>query len=747
MRFLSLFLFLLSFAYSNTLEKVTIQLQWKHQFEFAGFYAAKEKGFYKDVGLDIEFKEFTTQTNIVHDVLNKKVQFAVSYSGIIADYLNGKDIVFLANFFKHSPLSIVTKPHIKHPVNLINKRVMGVNDSIDNSTIQMMFKKFAVKSIDIIDIEPTFNINDFIENKVDAMTIYTTNETYFLDKKHIKYNLLNPINYGIDFYDMNLFTSKDELIKNPKRVRNFTEASIKGWKYALNHKEEIINLILKKYNTQNKTKEALLYEANAIENIMLPNVYPIGSIDESRVKNIAEIFKELGFITNSNFNLKNFLYKSNHSILTNEEQDYLNKKNLITLCVNPNWMPFEKLDSKGIYDGISSDYYKVIEDKLSINFNIIPTNSWSQSLKYIKNKKCDVLSLAMFTKKRKEYLNFTTPLFILPLVVATKLDVPFINDVKDLQGKKIGIPKDYAFVDILKEKYNFLNIIEVEDIDDGLNQVSDGQLFGYLGTFATIGYKFQTKYYGEIKIAGKLEEDLQLSIGVRNDDLVLLNILQKTINNFSEQTKREILNKWMSIKYEKTIDYSLIWKIVLFFSILVIINIFWNRKLHNLQKKFKQLAITDKLTNLYNRHKLDEILNSQKINTDLYNMNFGIIILDIDYFKCINDEFGHNIGDKVLKEFSALLKNNSRETDIIGRWGGEEFMIIVLQTTQKSLITFSTHLKEKIYEHDFKIGKKITTSIGTTLYKKGEKIDDTINRADNALYKSKGLGRNSVNYL
>jgi len=108
---------------AEALDKISLQLQWKHQFEFAGFYAAYEQGYYKQAGLDVEFIEYNEDINIVDAVLSDKAQYGLSYSSIIADYLKGKPLVFIANFFKQSPLAIVASADIKTPKDLIDKVV------------------------------------------------------------------------------------------------------------------------------------------------------------------------------------------------------------------------------------------------------------------------------------------------------------------------------------------------------------------------------------------------------------------------------------------------------------------------------------------------------------------------------------------------------------------------------------------------------------------------------------------------
>jgi len=294
--FLYFFFALSLWAKSETLRPITLQLQWKHQFEFAGFYAAKEQGYYEAVGLDVSFVEYESNSTVVGAVLDKGMDYGVGYSSVIAEYMNGKPIVLLANFFKHSPLALVTQKSIQTPADLKNKKIMGLSDNIDSITVVNMLSKFGVDRSDYENIPTDFKIDSFVSKEIDAMSLFTTNEIYDLNRLGIAFNVFNPSLYGQEYYDVNLFTSAKKLQNNPKEVKEFTKASIAGWKYALEHKEELCELILQKYNTQKKTKEALMFEALQIENLMLQNVYPIGSIDIQRVKMMANEFKQAGFI-------------------------------------------------------------------------------------------------------------------------------------------------------------------------------------------------------------------------------------------------------------------------------------------------------------------------------------------------------------------------------------------------------------------------------------------------------------------
>lgn len=188
----------------------------------------------------------------------------------------------------------------------------------------------------------------------------------------------------------------------------------------------------------------------------------------------------------------------------------------------------------------------------------------------------------------------------------------------------------------------------------------------------------------------------------------------------------------------------------LFIVILLILVYFFNKEkrlknqLEKAYDELKHLAITDKLTNVYNRHKLDETLEIEKKRADRYDSNFGVMVLDIDHFKKINDLYGHHVGDSVLKEFASLLKTNSRDTDIVGRWGGEEFLIIVPETDKQSIEQFAQNIRKRVEFNSFEHIEHLTVSIGTSIYKKNESIESTVNRADNALYEAKNSGRNCV---
>ncbi len=437
--------------------------------------------------------------------------------------------------------------------------------------------------------------------------------------------------------------------------------------------------------------------------------------------------------------------------LTDAERAYLRETGPIDICIDPNWMPFERFNGNGDHEGMSADYFALFEQTLSTRFRPVTTETWAQSVEYLKAGKCDLFSLAMRTPERQTYAKFTDSYIQTPLVVATKADVPFINDLGDLSGRPIAIPALYAFAELLRDDYPNLDLVEVTDIDAGLAMVRSGKVLGYIGTLATIGDKLQTEYGGELRIADDTGKSWDLGVAVREDRPMLHGIMQKAVVSITEEQRRDINNKWIAVRYDRRVDYTILWQVSAVFALLILVGgLFYlkqvglKRKLESAYEQAERLAVTDKLTGIYNRHRLDQALEAETRKAGRYDDAFGALILDIDHFKPINDRFGHRAGDAVLREFVDVLRHNCRETDILGRWGGEEFLIIVPHADKAKLLAFAEKLRAAIEATSFGEVEHVTASIGASLHQQGDNPDILIKRADDALYEAKRQGRNTV---
>jgi polar amino acid transport system substrate-binding protein len=232
---LLLFLIFITISLQAQNKNVTLVLPWKHQFQFAGYYVAKELGFYEKAGLNVEIKEYDVTVNITQDVATKKYEFGVGHSFLILDKLNKHpDIILLNAIHQSSPMVLLSKKRddLKSLSDIVGKRIMISRDQIGGASINAMLFSKDIKRGNYEVIHPSFNPIDLINSKTDLMTSYLSNEPYALEQKGVEYTIFNPKDYGYDFYSDILFTSKSMLENNPKDVDAFREASLNGWKYA-----------------------------------------------------------------------------------------------------------------------------------------------------------------------------------------------------------------------------------------------------------------------------------------------------------------------------------------------------------------------------------------------------------------------------------------------------------------------------------------------------------------------------------
>ncbi len=244
-------------------------------------------------------------------------------------------------------------------------------------------------------------------------------------------------------------------------------------------------------------------------------------------------------------------------------------------------------------------------------------------------------------------------------------------------------------------------------------------------------------------------------------------ILEKTSNNFVVNTKidgdyysvvylaieniNEEKNAYL-VFYEKNpalINYEnklLTNSLIIIFLWIVVLAVYFLLSWTN--KKVEILIGTDNLTKTYNRTKFYEIIGMELKRKERFDNNISLIMYDIDYFKRINDKYGHNKGDSVLKEITQLIKVNIRQIDYLFRWGGEEFIIVLPHTKLLDAVEAAEKLRKKIEKFNFQLDglEKVTVSFGVVEFNTNESIDDLINRVDELLYEAKRSGRNQVKY-
>ena len=280
---------------ADALDQVSMQLKWKHQFQFAGYYAALEQGFYRDAGLDVTIREGGPDTNVAEAVASGKADFGVCNASVLREWTLGRRLVVLAAIFQHSPI-VVLVPRRADISSVSDLRGHTLMDSPGSDEIAAMLTREGVDYDALPRVAHAGNPRDLLAGRADAMVAYSTNEPFVLDQLGAAYRIFSPEAYGIDFYGDNLCTSETEVEERPDRAAAFRAASLKGWAYALAHKEATVDLILKSYSGK-KSREALLYEADHMEILVGRDPDQIGEQDPARWQRIAATYNKLGLLT------------------------------------------------------------------------------------------------------------------------------------------------------------------------------------------------------------------------------------------------------------------------------------------------------------------------------------------------------------------------------------------------------------------------------------------------------------------
>jgi len=503
-----------------------------------------------------------------------------------------------------------------------------------------------------------------------------------INEKRKEFLIFTDVLFNNDFSIVTNDGNKN--IKNIKDLDGKILSVAKGWNITKYMKKNFPKIIFKEYDSAlTKLKAVAFGEADATidaymtinylkQKHLLSNLKIVGQAKlpgfksqlHAGVRKDWKIFTDILNITMKNIsnderiNLnKKWIGTTNKRIdFTQKEMEFLETKKTINMCIDPDWYPYERI-TENKHTGMSFDYFEIFRNLIPIPIELVPTNTWSQTLEYAKSGKCDIISLAAETKKRSQYLNFTKPYLKLPLVIATKNDKPFVSNVNEILDFQIGVEKDYFYVDLLKEHYPNIKLVEVNSIEEGISKVASGELYGFIDSLPVIGHILQTQYFGNLKIAGKLEENFSIGVATNKESTILNDIFNKAINNLTTLDHQTILNKWVSVKYEKAFDYSLVYKILVFISILAIFFIYR----HLLLKKQNQ-DLKESIGEF-------EMLINATIEAMFILENGKVIDLNEEGIKLFGYEkkeevLGLSAYELIVKKDHALLTKNLKKDDV-----------------------------------------------------------------------------------
>lgn len=443
---------------------------------------------------------------------------------------------------------------------------------------------------------------------------------------------------------------------------------------------------------------------------------------------------------------------------SDQERAWLEQRNQrLTLCVDPDWMPLEGVNHRGQHTGVSAEVFSLFAERSNIRFEVLPNASWQKVIQAVKERRCDLLPISMKTPKKAEFLDFTAPYLKIPNVVIGRIEAPFMERLKDLDGMRLGVVANYAFAELLKQRQPGIKLVDIPNERAGLRMLQQGELDGSIATLATASHHMQAMGLADLKVIGRIPSDWFLSVATRNDEPILLGIMQKLVASLNAEEKRHLDSQWRKVQLEQTVDYTLLWQLVLIATIILSLLFYWNRKLGRLNRKLaianatlQHLSVTDDLTQLGNRSYFDREFNLSFQWCQRHRAGFAVAMVDADHFKRINDTYGHETGDLCLKALADSMRAHfRRDTDRIARFGGEEFVIFTTYQDQGDMIKRLDDFRAAI-GHSLNVSDnpdiQLTISIGLAIGIPGTTIepDEFLRQADQALYLAKQNGRNRL---
>jgi polar amino acid transport system substrate-binding protein len=430
----------------------------------------------------------------------------------------------------------------------------------------------------------------------------------------------------------------------------------------------------------------------------------------------------------------------------------------IRLAVCQRWYPIDFMDAQREHRGIVADVYGKITAAHNMPFQRRAYGELKESLQALREGVVDVVPAVVPNAALRAEFALTKPYLSLPLVAVTRSEEFILGGLDSLGGRSIACVERGNLAERFSEQYPDLQFHTVESVRSGLKRVREKKDFALVGTIPALAYAIKQHNFYNIKVAATLKESLSLAAAIRRDEPRLQALMQKALDSLPPGESAAIVDSWLSMSLEERFDYSLLWKVGAGALLLLLLFLLWTRKVHSYNKRITEanhlleeknreleyLSVTNRLTGLFNRSKLDAELEKEYERFARYGRPFALILGDIDGFKAVNDSLGHLCGDEVLRRIGALIRRGVRSTDISGRWGGEEFLIICPETDRSGALQVAEKLRAAVEQAEFNIGRKVTMSLGVAEADSGIDSEGLLRRVDERLYLAKYMGKNRV---
>lgn len=417
----------------------------------------------------------------------------------------------------------------------------------------------------------------------------------------------------------------------------------------------------------------------------------------------------------------------------------------VTFCVDPDWPPFEQIDAQGQHVGIAADLLRLAAQRSGMNLQLVRTKDWDESLAASQVGRCQLLSFLNQSAKRDAWLLFTDPVLVDENVVITREEHPFVADLASLSDETMVLPKGTSVEERVRRDYPNLKIVLVDSEAQAFKLVSERQADLTMRSLIVAADTIKRQGWFNLKIAGQVPGyGNQLRIGVIKSQPALHERLNAGVVSITPIERQKIVDQHIAIQVVSTINYRLLGWLAAIWLTAMLTSAYWIRRLRRVNAELKKLSRTDALTGLRNRTGFDALYQHELERSRRQKQALSVVLVDIDFFKRVNDERGHPEGDRILQEVAALLRAMARNIDHLLRWGGEEFLLLCPATSAQQAQALAERLVVAARVHDFRLGRPLTLSAGVATLEPHDVPGRMFEQVDAALYQAKTQGRDRV---
>ena len=340
-------------------------------------------------------------------------------------------------------------------------------------------------------------------------------------------------------------------------------------------------------------------------------------------------------------------------VLSGAERAYLDLNNSLGVCVKGDDPPLSRFSSDGNLEGMAADFIRLSENALGPSVRLLPVRTRNPLLGLVENR-CDLVMMSEIADTARGDVSYTTPYVSFPYVVVSTTDKPFQDEFHPEPGQVFAVVQGSNARSQIETAFPGTSLREVATIGEGLQGVRDGKFYGLIATSLAVTQQIQEKYITTLKILKQTPFTARFAVATKSSTPQLNHIFQKIVGHMTETEKRNIINKWVAVKFEKGIDYSLVWKILAGAAFLFAATIYWNTTLNRSKRRAEAALAAEREAVRANLNFIDMISHE-------YRSPLSVISSNLDLIEAKTSEGG---GKDVSREVTRMRNSAKRLLNI-----------------------------------------------------------------------------------